>query len=112
MGSLISTLKSVADIINEFQSGNIAIPEIQRDVVWDAEQIKSLIDSVSRGYPCGALIYWQPREKDAQLVKSMIRPERLQYHSELPRYFLLDGQQRVTALASVLLKREKLREIL
>ena len=56
--SLISCLKSVADIVNEFQSANVAIPEIQRDVVWDAEQIKSLIDSVSQGYPCGALIYW------------------------------------------------------
>jgi len=37
----------------------------------------------------------------------MIRPERIdQFGGVLPRYFLLDGQQRVTALASVTLKRE------
>lgn len=99
-------------MIEEFQSGNIAIPEIQRDVVWSTEQVKSLIDSISQGYPCGALIYWEPREKDKQLVKSMIRPERLKSHQGLPRYFLLDGQQRVTALASVLLRRERVRELL
>lgn len=43
----------------------------------------------------------------------MIRPERLASTGDhIPRYFLLDGQQRVTALASVLLKREKVRELL
>ena len=43
----------------------------------------------------------------------MVRPERLkQYNGRLPRYFLLDGQQRITALASVLLPREQLRLIL
>ncbi len=113
MESLITTVKSVSEIISDFQSGNIAIPEIQRDVVWTAEQIKDLIDSISRGYPCGALIFWEPREKDHQLVKSMIRPERLElYDGSLPRYFLLDGQQRITALASVLLKREDIKKIL
>lgn len=113
MENLITTMKSVSEVIDEFQGGNIAVPEIQRDVVWGADQVKNLIDSVNRGFPCGALIYWQPREKDEQLVKSMIRPERLKLHDgRLPRYFLLDGQQRVTALASVLLKREKVREIL
>lgn len=63
MEQLISSQKSVAAIVDEFQSGDIAIPEIQRDVVWTADQIKDLIDSISQGYPCGALIYWEPREK-------------------------------------------------
>ncbi len=112
MDSLIPTLKSVSEIVDDFRTESIAIPEIQRDIVWSAEQVKELIDSISRGYPCGALIFWEPREKDKQLVKSMIRPERLRADGELPRYFLLDGQQRVTALASVLLKREKVRELL
>jgi hypothetical protein len=111
--SLITTVKSVSELISDFQSGKIAIPEIQRDVVWTSEQIKDLIDSISRGYPCGALIFWEPREKDEKLVKSMIRPERLElYDGMLPRYFLLDGQQRLTALASVLLPRDEIKKIL
>lgn len=111
--SLITTVKSVSEIISDFQTGNIAIPEIQRDVVWSSEQIKDLVDSISRGYPCGALIFWEPREKDHLLVKSMIRPERLElYKGSLPRYFLLDGQQRITALASVLLPRDEIKKLL
>jgi hypothetical protein len=110
---LITTSKSVAEIADEFESENIAIPEIQRDVVWKSDQIKSLIDSISSGYPCGSLIYWEPRERDKQLVKLMIRPERQRTTANhTPRYFLLDGQQRVTALASVLLRRDKVRELL
>jgi hypothetical protein len=110
---LITTSKSVAEIADEFESDNIAIPEIQRDVVWKADQIKSLIDSISNQYPCGSLIYWEPREKDKSLVRSMIRPERVVANQgRVPRYFLIDGQQRVTALASVLLNRHRVRELL
>lgn len=113
MENLITTVKSVSEIIDDFRHEQLAVPEIQRDVVWSGDQIKSLIDSVTRGYPCGSLILWEPREKDKALVKSMIRPERLAANGNVvPRYFLLDGQQRITALASVLLKREIVRELL
>jgi len=113
MDTLIPTQRSVSQLIQDFEAGNIAIPEIQRDVVWDAEQVKGLIDSINKGYPCGALILWEPRERDERLVKSMIRPERLeQFDNRIPQYFLLDGQQRLTALASIMLKRIALRDLL
>ena len=113
MDNLITTQKSISDLIGQFQSGVLAIPEIQRDVVWDSDQVRGLIDSINSGYPCGSLILWEPREKDATLVRSIIRPERLeQLNGILPRYFLLDGQQRVSALASVVLRRDNLKQLL
>jgi hypothetical protein len=112
MENLLSTVKSISELIDDFESGNIAIPEIQRDVVWTADQVKDLIDSISQQYPCGSLILWEPREKDQSLVRSMVRPERLEQNPHLPRYFLLDGQQRLTALASVFLAREPLKQLL
>jgi hypothetical protein len=113
MENLITTQKSLSDLIGQFESGTLAIPEIQRDVVWDSDQVRTLVESINLGYPCGSLILWEPREKDKSLVRSMIRPERLdQQDGTLPRYFLLDGQQRLTAIASVLLKRDKLKDIL
>lgn len=43
----------------------------------------------------------------------MIRPERLeQLQSRLPDYFLLDGQQRLTSLATAFLERHALRDLL
>ena len=113
MTRLITTQKPVTDLVREFADGDLAIPEIQRDFVWKPEQVKKLIGSIFSQFPCGSLIFWEPREKDAHLVKSMIRPERLkQYDGKLPKYFLLDGQQRLTALASVLLSRPQLKEVL
>lgn len=113
MSKPLTTQKTVTDIVKEFEQGIIAIPEIQRDVVWDASQIKSLLDSILRGYPCGSIILWEPRERDKTLVKAMIRPERLSnFENRIPRYFLLDGQQRISSLASMLLNREVLRKVL
>ena len=113
MASLITAQRSVSSLIKDFGEGNIAVPEIQRDVVWDSEQVKGLVDSINQAYPCGSLIFWEPRDRDAGLIRSMIRPERLiQFENRLPEYFLLDGQQRLTSLASVLLDRGVLRKVL
>ena len=113
MASLITAQRSVSSLIKDFGEGNIAVPEIQRDVVWDSEQVKGLVDSINQAYPCGPLILWEPRDRDAGLIRSMIRPERLiQFENRLPEYFLLDGQQRLTSLASVLLDRGVLRKVL
>jgi len=88
-----------------FESGQIAVPEIQRDVVWYPDQVKDLIHSIFSDYPCGSLIIWEPRQKDEKLMKEIIRPERLAfYKNQPPRYFLIDGQQRITTLASVMLE--------
>ncbi len=113
MEKLTQTSKSVSELVHDFECGHVAIPEIQRDVVWKAEKIKALIDSIANGFPCGSLILWKPRKTDELLVEDMIRPERLdQLHGALPRYFLLDGQQRVTALASVTLDRKLLKSLI
>jgi len=54
MSNLLPTQHTVSRLIELFSSGEIAIPEIQRDVVWKAEQVKELIDSINLGYPCGS----------------------------------------------------------
>jgi hypothetical protein len=113
MTRLITAQKPVSDLVQEFAEGDLAIPEIQRDVVWKPDQFKKLVSSIFCQYPCGSLIFWEPRERDVSLVKSMIKPERLkQYEGRLPKYFLLDGQQRLTALASVILERDRLKTLL
>ena len=112
MEYITATNKSISQLMNEFKDGLIDVPEIQRDVVWKSDQIKDLIDSISRGFPCGSLILWEPREKDKNFLRSIIRPERLEKNAPLPKYFILDGQQRLTALSVVLLKRELLKNLL
>ena len=105
MGYLISTNWPMSKLMELFESGQIAVPEIQRDVVWKPDQVKDLVHSIFSDFPCGSLIMWEPRQKDEQLMKEIIRPERLAfYKNQPPRYFLIDGQQRITTLASVMLE--------
>jgi uncharacterized protein with ParB-like and HNH nuclease domain len=59
MTRMLPTQKYVSELVEEFMDGSLAIPEIQRDVVWKPDQVKELIASLFRSYPCGSLIFWE-----------------------------------------------------
>ena len=42
-------------LLEDYHSGALQLPDFQRSWVWDEERIKSLIASVSRAFPVGAL---------------------------------------------------------
>lgn len=74
------------------RSGEIAIPEIQRPFVWDSSKVRDLMDSLYQGYPVGYLIAWKNpnvRLKNGSLSEG--------------KKILIDGQQRVMALAAAIL---------
>ena len=100
----MQTQWSVSRLMESYENGEIAIPEIQRDLVWTSDQVKELLNSIDQSFPCGSLILWEPRIKDERLIREIIRPEHLEkFDKRLPTYFLIDGQQRVTALALTML---------
>lgn len=73
-------------------SGEIAIPEIQRPFVWNSSKVRDLMDSLYQGYPIGYVIAWRNpnvRLKDGSLSEG--------------KKVLIDGQQRVTALTAAIL---------
>ncbi len=73
-------------------SGEIAIPEIQRPFVWDSSKVRDLMDSLYQGYPVGYVIAWRNpnvRLKDGSFSEG--------------KKVLIDGQQRVTALTAAIL---------
>lgn len=41
---------SVENIISWINSGEIAIPEMQRPFVWEASKVRDLMDSLYKGY--------------------------------------------------------------
>lgn len=49
----------------------LRIPTIQRQFVWDSEDVRDLIDSIVNGYPVGAIIIWEPTSEfpSAPLVR-------------------------------------------
>ncbi len=96
--SLLTLLKSGHD-------GRLQLPDFQRSWVWDEERIRSLIASVSRGFPVGAVmtlktggaVEFKPRALEGAPSKAGL---------EKPESLLLDGQQRLTSLYQVLMRNE------
>jgi len=82
----------IESLLAKVREGEIAIPEIQRPFVWDASQVRDLLDSLYKGYPVGYLIAW--RNPDVKLKDGKVA---------LGKMILIDGQQRVTALTAAVL---------
>lgn len=82
---------SVKSLLGYIDAGDIAIPEIQRPFVWNAAQVRDLIDSLYNGYPTGYLIVWQ--NPDVKLKNG---------ESAVGKKILIDGQQRVTAIMTAI----------
>ena len=90
-------------LLDDCHAGVIQLPDFQRSWVWDEDRIKSLIASVSRAFPVGALmsldtggpVNFKPRPVEgAPSEASKVNPQSL----------LLDGQQRMTSLYQVTLR--------
>ncbi len=90
-----TTKEDLSKLLREAEEGRLQLPDFQRDFVWDDEDIRSLIASVAKGYPVGALltlktggdIHFKPRPL-AGVSTQKADPDEL----------LLDGQQRITSL--------------
>lgn len=91
--------KTIEFVLGSINSGEIAIPEIQRPFVWKGRQVRDLIDSLYNGYPTGYLIIWQ--NPDVKLKNG---------GSSMGKKILIDGQQRVTALMTAISGRPVLNE--
>lgn len=85
-------------LVEKLLSGEIVLPDIQRDFVWSGSKIPRLLDSLYNEWPVGSILLWQtaldvPIKSAAVLQGTAIgvRPA-----------ILLDGQQRMTTLARVM----------
>jgi hypothetical protein len=82
----------IESVLSKVREGEIAIPEIQRPFVWDASQVRDLLDSLYQGFPVGYLIAW--RNPDVKLKDGSTASGKM---------ILIDGQQRITALTAAVL---------
>lgn len=87
-----NTIK-VKQLVDDYRSGRIVIPEFQREYVWRKNKAPQLIDSLYRGFPIASLLLWESTE-EAKARRRDPRPARLSTMS-----WLIDGQQRVITLA-------------
>ncbi|MGH3783236.1 MAG: GmrSD restriction endonuclease domain-containing protein [Pseudonocardiaceae bacterium] len=89
--------ESLISQVQALLNGQLVIPSIQRGYVWQRSQVPYLLDSLYRGYPVGALLVWKTT-LDVPLRTAAITQSTPAYvHPAV----LLDGQQRLTSLAKV-----------
>ncbi|WP_251954542.1 GmrSD restriction endonuclease domain-containing protein [Salinibacter ruber] len=106
---------TINEAVEQIQSQNYLLPAIQREIVWERDQITDLFDSVLQGYPIGTFLYWDLDdenrdeytmygfiqhyitdtkyiETDAQSRNSKVKPD-----GAGNLKLVLDGQQRLSS---------------
>ena len=90
-----TTKEDLKDLLREVDAGRLQLPEFQRSYVWGDADIRSLLASVAKGFPVGALLTLQTGG-DLKLKPRLLEgvlPRQVE-----PTELLLDGQQRITSL--------------
>lgn len=82
-------------VVRAANQGEYAVPEFQRGFVWTAAQVREFADSLSRSYPVGSVLTW----------KSDTAIQRGDSNQPQQKSWLIDGQQRITALCTLFGKR-------
>ncbi len=86
-------------LLQSCEEGRLQLPDFQRSWVWEEDRIRSLIASVSRGFPMGALMSLESRADGAAVfARRPIEGAPTSAASVSPEQLLLDGQQRMTSL--------------
>ena len=106
---MYQTGNTIKETLDEIYRHDLVLPAIQREFVWQPEQICRLFDSLMQGYPFGTFLYWRVAPENSGKFKFFDFV--LNYHQrdnphcpplpEMPNRQLtavLDGQQRLTAL--------------
>ncbi len=102
--SMSTRTTSIMHLLNEIKDEAIVLPDLQREFVWEPDQIRLLFDSIMRGYPFGSLLLWETRfvevpfrhfVRDFKHTITFI-PKTKQIGR--PMRMVLDGQQRLQSL--------------
>lgn len=85
----------ISTILDQIDSGAIALPVFQRGYVWNRDQVRGLLESLYRGHPVGSLLTWETNtESVTSRGDSPLPPGNVR--------LLLDGQQRITSLYGII----------
>ena len=99
---------TIENALGSISSHEFVLPAIQREFVWQPEQVCNLFDSLMQGYPFGEFMLWRvaPENSGNYRWYDFVReyhqrdnphcPELAAIHDK-PLTAVLDGQQRLTA---------------
>ncbi len=83
-------------LLTQIHNGELALPDFQRDFVWEPGAVEELIESIMRAYPAGSLLFLKHSGEGFQVREFEGAPKLKSAMST--SYLVLDGQQRLTSL--------------
>lgn len=100
---------TIDELVKGIYFNKYVLPSIQREYVWNMEQIENLFDSLMRGYPIGTFLFWEIKKNqvnDYKFYRFLSKYDELNnVHNEVIDLkgvdgvrAVLDGQQRMTSL--------------
>ena len=88
------------DLLLQVQKGGLQLPEFQRSWVWDDGKICKLIESITMGFPMGAVMFLETGG-EVNYKPRLFTGVDSKMANIKPDYLVLDGQQRLTTLFQV-----------
>lgn len=109
MTELVSSI-GIGDLVEKLRAGEYLVPRFQREFVWSAADITSLLNSIIESRPIGMMTLWEQPDDSGLDLEHISLPDddaengRASYfgnNSERTKksYAILDGRQRSTAIA-------------
>ena len=92
------------DLLLQVGKGKIQLPDFQRSWVWDNAKICKLIESITMGFPMGALMFLETGGQ-VNYKPRLFTGVDDQFSKESPDFLVLDGQQRLTTLYQVFMSK-------
>jgi len=109
--------ETIAKSVENIQKQRYLLPAIQREIVWERDQITDLFDSVLQGYPIGTFLFWNiddEKRDDYKMygfIQDFIKRRGAKYIQTSSQYrnsevkpdgvgdlkLILDGQQRLSS---------------
>jgi hypothetical protein len=91
------TQYSINGLVEQIDSEDLSLPDLQRPFVWNRSKVRDLFDSLYHGYPAGYFLFWAtPTSVDSHAVGSSSGT------SSKGVKMIVDGQQRLTSLYAVM----------
>lgn len=100
---------TIAEVMQDISADKYVLPSIQREYVWDTEQIETLFDSLMQEYPIGTFLFWEINKEHVQDYdfygfirsyheKKSVHNKKIDLKGSDGVTAVLDGQQRLTSI--------------
>jgi len=88
-------VEKLINLLRQFDTGDIALPIMQREFVWRPRKVELFLDSLYKKWPVGSFYLWRPSKRQPSRERRTVGGQM----AAEPLRYLLDGQQRLASLS-------------